>query len=66
MPKLKTHKGTKRRFKVTATGKILRPAGNKRHLKYGKSLRTLQGDDKTHEVKGAFRTKIKRLLPGSF
>lgn len=63
MPKIKTHKGTKRRFKITATGKILRPAGNKRHLKYGKSKRVLQGDDKMHEVKGAFRTKIKRLIP---
>jgi large subunit ribosomal protein L35 len=65
LPKQKTHKGTKRRFKVTATGKILRPAGNKRHLKYGKSLRVRQGDDKMREVEGAFRSKVRRLLPHS-
>ena len=65
MPKLKTHKGTKRRIKVTATGKIMRPAGNKRHLKFGKSKRVLQGDNKLHEVTGGIARKIKRLLPYS-
>jgi large subunit ribosomal protein L35 len=37
MPKQKTNKGAKKRFKVTATGKVLfRPAG-KRHIMSGKS-----------------------------
>jgi large subunit ribosomal protein L35 len=37
MPKQKTHKGTKKRFKVTANGKIKhRPAGTS-HLAYRKS-----------------------------
>ena len=37
MPKLKTNKGAKKRFKITATGKVLfRPAG-KRHILSGKS-----------------------------
>ncbi len=37
MPKMKTNKGAKKRFKVTATGKVLfRPAG-KRHIMSGKS-----------------------------
>ncbi len=30
--KLKTHRGAKKRFKVTATGKILRMHSGKRHL----------------------------------
>ena len=60
---MKTHKGAKRRFKFSATGKILRPAGNKRHLKAGKSKRVLHGDDKLHVVGGRFREKIKQLLP---
>jgi len=63
VPKLKTHKGTKRRLKITATGKILRPSGNKRHLKFGKHKRVLNGDNKTHEVTGGFRKKVRKLLP---
>jgi large subunit ribosomal protein L35 len=66
MAKLKTHKGAKRRFKVTGTGKILRMAGNKRHLKFGKSKRVLRGDDKSTLVVGGMRAKMKRVLPYSF
>jgi large subunit ribosomal protein L35 len=37
MPKLKTNKGARKRFKITATGKVLfRPAG-KRHGMSGKT-----------------------------
>ena len=37
MPKMKTHKGTKKRFRVTANGKIKhRPAGTS-HLAFRKS-----------------------------
>lgn len=31
MTKLKSHSGTKKRFKMTATGKIMRPHAMKRH-----------------------------------
>ena len=31
MPKMKTKSGAKKRFKVTATGKVLGGYGNKRH-----------------------------------
>jgi large subunit ribosomal protein L35 len=63
VPKMKTHKGTRRRLKITATGKILRAAGNKRHLKFGKAKRTLQADDKMVQVTGGHRDKVRRLLP---
>ncbi|MHB8575611.1 MAG: large ribosomal subunit protein bL35 [Dehalococcoidia bacterium] len=63
---MKTHKGAKRRFKITGTGKILRAAGNKRHLKYGKNKRTLHNDNKTREITGAFRKKVRSILPTSF
>jgi large subunit ribosomal protein L35 len=65
VPKLKTHKGTKRRIKVTGTGKFLRMAGNKRHLKFGKNKRVLHGDNKSHEVTGRHRKALKKLLPYS-
>ena len=32
MPKQKTHKGAKKRFRVTAKGKLRRHQGGKRHL----------------------------------
>lgn len=32
MPKLKTRKAVKKRFKITATGKVLRPRTKRRHL----------------------------------
>lgn len=63
MPKQKTHKGAKRRFKITGTGKVMRAAGNRRHNKYGKSLRVLQGDDKSRVMTGGQAKAIKRLLP---
>lgn len=32
MPKLKTHKGVKKRFQITATGKVKRRKAGKSHL----------------------------------
>lgn len=32
MPKLKTNKAAKKRFKITSTGKILKPSTLRRHL----------------------------------
>lgn len=37
MPKMKTHKGSKKRFKITATGKLKRRQAGKRHLNSHKS-----------------------------
>ncbi len=32
MPKIKTHSGSKKRFRVTANGKVKAGAANKRHM----------------------------------
>jgi len=37
MPKQKTHKGAKKRFRVSANGKLLRKQAGKRHLNSSKS-----------------------------
>lgn len=45
MPKLKTHKGTKKRFKVSATGKVSHKRCGSSHLmshKSGKQVRKLR------------------------
>jgi len=47
MPKLKTHKGSKKRFTVTATAKLKRSQAGKRHLnshKTGARKRHLRGN----------------------
>jgi large subunit ribosomal protein L35 len=45
MPKMKTHKASKKRFRVTATGKLKRRQAGKKHLlshKSGKRKRHLR------------------------
>ncbi len=63
MPKLKTHKGAKRRFHITGSGKIMRVKGGKSHLRRRKSKRTRRLFDETIPVSPADKTRVKRLLP---
>ena len=42
MPKMKTHKSTRKRFKVSGTGKLMRPKGSMNHLRRKKKPRTLR------------------------
>jgi large subunit ribosomal protein L35 len=47
MPKMKTHKGSRKRFTVTASGLLKRSQAGKRHLnshKTGKRKRHLRGN----------------------
>ena len=39
MPKMKTHKGAKKRFHITGTGKLVRTKGPKSHLRRRKAKR---------------------------
>lgn len=39
MPKMKTHKGLKKRFRVTATGKLKRKQAGKKHLQGPKTAK---------------------------
>jgi len=62
MPKNKTHSGTKRRFKITGTGKILRQRAGRKHLferKPSTLTRRLAG---TVDVAHADTRRVKRLL----
>ena len=46
MPKMKTHKASRKRFRVSATGKLKRSQAGKKHLnshKTGKRKRQLRG-----------------------
>jgi large subunit ribosomal protein L35 len=61
--KLKTHKGAKRRFKVTATGKLMRAKGMKSHFRRRKAPRVKRQFDRMLEVDSTNETRVKRLLP---
>ena len=61
--KLKTHKGAKRRFKVTATGKIMRTKGMKSHFRRRKSPRVKRQFDRMLELDQTNEKQVKRLLP---
>ena len=66
MPKMKTHKGIKKRVKVTARGKVKFHKHNKGHLQSNKSgnrRRRLRG---TTALTGPFADKMITLLgPGA-
>lgn len=61
--KLKTHKGAKRRFKVTATGKIMHAKGMKSHNRRKKAPRVKRQFDRMLEMDGADVKRVKRLIP---
>ena len=63
MPKLKTHKGAAKRFKKTATGKIVRSQAFKQHILTSKTRsrkRKLRG---TSLVSAQDSAKLRRMLP---
>mgnify|MGYP005837345035 CR=1 FL=1 len=62
--KLKTYKAAAKRFRVTATGKIMRTKGGKSHLRRRKSKRTKALFDRMLEVTSSGdRRRIRRLAP---
>jgi large subunit ribosomal protein L35 len=64
MPKMKTHKATARRFKVTGNGKLMRTKIGKSHLRRKKSKRVLRKFDEFMEVEDKASVKrVRKLAP---
>jgi large subunit ribosomal protein L35 len=63
MPKLKTHKGAAKRFKKTATGKVLRGQTKMRHILTSKANKTKRKLGGTVLVSEADLPKVKRMIP---
>lgn len=63
MPKLKSHSGAKKRFKITARGKVMHKKAGARHLLQGMSASRSRQFRREAEVRGADAKVIKRLLP---
>jgi large subunit ribosomal protein L35 len=61
--KLKTHKGAKRRFNITATGKIQHAKHMKSHNRRKKAPRVLRQLDRMQLMNSASTTRVKRMLP---
>jgi large subunit ribosomal protein L35 len=61
--KAKTHKGAKKRFKITGTGKILRTKGMKSHMRRKKAPRVKRMFDRMLPLNAADEQRVKRLLP---
>jgi large subunit ribosomal protein L35 len=62
MPKMKTHKVTAKRFKITGSGKLRRLRQGRSHLRRKKSKRVLRGMDKDLPVDRSDQKRIRRLL----
>jgi large subunit ribosomal protein L35 len=62
MPKLKTHRGTAKRIKTSATGKLLRRRAFGGHFLAGKSASRKRVIGTAATVKGKIAKNIKRAL----
>jgi len=64
VPKIKTHKATAKRFKLTGSGKLVRTKGERSHLRRNRSKRAKQVAWQMLAVETPSEVKrIKRLLP---
>ncbi len=65
MPKLKTHSSSKKRFKITGTGKVKRSKAYKRHILTKKTTKTKRNLRKSTVASDSNAAIIKALLPYS-
>ena len=62
MPKMKTHSGAKKRFRITGTGKVMREQAGGRHLLEHKSSRFTRSIANDVEVSNPDAKKVKKHL----
>ena len=62
MPKMKTHRGAAKRFKVTGSGKVMRRKAFKNHILEKKSPERKRRLGQEAEVAGGDADRINRLL----
>ncbi|MCE7885080.1 MAG: 50S ribosomal protein L35 [Actinobacteria bacterium ATB1] len=64
MPKMKTHRGAAKRFRVSGTGKVRRRKAYRSHLNGKKSPKRLRRLGRPTFVSEADRRNVERLLGG--
>lgn len=62
MPKMKTHKGTAKRIKLTSTGKLMRRRAFGNHMLSKKSKSRKRNINTAATVSGELKKNIKRAL----
>ena len=62
MPKMKTHRGAAKRFKVTGTGRILRRKAYRAHILEKKPSKRTRRLAREAELTGGDRAQVKKLL----
>ncbi len=62
---IKTNKSAAKRFKITATGKVLRPRAGRRHLAQSKNAKRLRRLGKTAVVDATDAYRITQSMPFS-
>jgi len=62
MPKLKTKKSAKKRFKVTKSGKVLRTRAGKSHLMVGTRKKTVRKLRRKAHVHSTELKEVRRML----
>jgi large subunit ribosomal protein L35 len=63
MPKIKTHSGAKKRFKISKNGKVIRAHANKSHILNKKTTKRKRGLRQTVATDKTNTAQIKRLIP---
>jgi large subunit ribosomal protein L35 len=62
MPKMKTHSGAKKRFRITGSGKVMREQANRRHLFEGKPSTRTRRLALDVETSSADQKRVRRML----
>ena len=62
MPKMKTHRGAAKRFRLTGSGRLMRRRAYGSHLLTKKSARRKRSYDREVEVSPSDRPKARRLI----
>ena len=61
--KLKTHKTTAKRIRVSGSGKLIQPTGSSQHLRHNKSRRVLAAAKKYKTMAKSNAKRFAKLLP---
>ena len=62
MPKMKSHSGSSKRFKLTGSGKLRRQKANRRHYLEHKPSTLTRRLEGTEDVSKADRKRVRKLL----
>jgi len=62
MPKMKTHRGAAKRFKVTGSGRIMRRKAFRSHILEKKASKRTRRLAREAEVTGGDRAQVRRLI----